>query len=176
MKKHALIAAITALSAIALPSAFAGSGKTFKQEVVVESTELFRDTEFQIDGFYHQFFGKHGNHKIHTGAGGGFGFNFIFARYFGVGIENFWTSESDATYHLNGFGILRYPIDALHIAPYGLIGGGAGLGNNSYGYFNLGAGLEVRFTPNIGTFVDSRWYVGSEAKGADLRAGLRLSF
>ncbi len=176
MKKHALIAAITALSAIALPSAFAGSGKTFKEPVPVETTELFRDTEFQVDAFYHQFFGKSGHHIINTGAGGGFGFNYIFARYFGIGIENFWTANNPATYHLGGVGILRYPIDALHIAPYALIGGGAGLGNTSYGYFNLGGGLEVRFTPNIGTFVDSRWYVGDPTRGADLRAGLRLSF
>lgn len=179
MKKHALIAAVTALSAIALSSAFAGSGKTFKEEVIIEEpTPLFRDFEFQIDGFYHQFFRKPGSdgHIIRTGAGGGFAFNYIFFRYFGVGVENFWTSNGPTSYHLGGYGILRYPIEALRLAPYVLVGGGAGLGNFSYGYFNVGGGLEFRITPNIGTFVDSRWYVGNPANGSDIRAGVRLSF
>lgn len=179
MKNPALIAIV--LSSIALSGAFAGPGKTFKEKIIVEpEPELFRDTEIQIDGFYHQFFAKptHSqDHIIRNGAGGGFGVNFIFARYFGVGVENFWTSNNDdSPYHLNGYGILRYPIDSLHIAPYGLVGGGAGLGNFSYGYFTVGGGLEIRFTPNIGTFVDSRWYVGNPANGSDLRAGVRLSF
>jgi len=179
MKKYALIAAMTALSAIALSNANAGDGKTFKDKVPVEpEVSLFRDTEFQFDGFYHQFFQKPGSdsHIIRTGAGGGFAFNYIFARYFGIGVENFWTSNGPTSYHLGGYGILRYPIESLHLAPYALIGGGAGLGNLSYGYFNVGGGLEYRFTPNIGTFVDSRWYIGNPANGADLRAGVRLSF
>lgn len=179
MKNLALT--VLALSAVALTGAFAGSGKSFKEKVVVvEETPLFRDQEFQIDGFYHQFFAKphHSqNHIIRNGAGGGFGFNYIFGRYFGIGVENYWTSNNNPTsYHLNGYGILRYPIESLHLAPYALVGGGAGLGSFSYGYFNVGGGLEIRFTPNIGTFVDSRWYVGNPANGADLRAGVRLSF
>ena len=179
MKKHALIALTVALSAIALPSAFAGSGKSFKKEVVIEEpTPLFRDFEFQIDGFYHQFFRKPGsaNHLIETGAGGGFAFNYIFFRYFGLGVENFWTANGPAVYHLGGYGILRYPIESLRLAPYALVGGGAGLGGTSFGYFNVGGGLEFRITPNIGTFVDSRWYVGNPANGSDIRAGVRLSF
>lgn len=179
MRKHALTIALSALSAIALStSVFAGSGKTFKEEVPVESTPLFRDTEFQIDGFYHQFFRKPGSdgHLIRTGAGGGLAFNYIFARYFGIGVENFFTANGPALYHVGGYGILRYPIEAAHLAPYVLFGGGAGLGNTSYGYFNVGGGLEVRITPHIGTFVDSRWYVGNPANGSDLRAGVRLSF
>lgn len=179
MKQHALIAILTAVAAIGATPAFAGSGKTFKQEVAPEPSSLFRDTEFQMDGFYHQFFAKPGHrsgHLIGTGAGGGFGLNFIFARYFGVGVENFFTANNPAVYFLNGYGILRFPIDAWHIAPYGLVGGGAGLGNTSFGYFNVGGGLEIRLTPHIGTFVDSRWYVGNPANGSDLRAGIRLSF
>jgi len=179
MKKLAIIAAV--LTSLALTGAYAGSGKTFKEKVTVEpEPELFRDFEYQVDGFYHQFFAKphHADkHIIRNGAGGGFALNYIFYRYFGVGVENYWTSNNNPTsYHLNGYGILRYPIDSLHIAPYGLVGGGAGLGSFSYGYFNVGGGLEIRFTPNIGTFVDSRWYIGNPANGADLRAGVRLSF
>lgn len=179
MKKHALIAITVALSAIALPSAFAGSGTSLKKEVVIEElTPLYRDFEFQIDGYYHQFFRKPGStsHLIRTGAGGGFAFNYIFFRYFGLGVENFWTANGPAVYHLGGHGILRYPIEFLRLAPYALAGGGAGLGGTSFGYFNLGGGLEFRITPNIGTFVDSRWYIGNPANGSDLRAGVRLSF
>jgi hypothetical protein len=176
MKK--LVLTSLALSALALTGAFAGPGKTFKEPVAPEPTPLFRDQEFQIDGFYHQFFRKPGSndHLIRTGSGGGFGFNYIFARYFGVGVENFWSANQPATYFLGGYGILRYPIESLHLAPYALVGGGAGLGSTSFGYFNVGGGLEIRITPNIGTFVDSRWYIGNPANGSDIRAGVRLSF
>jgi hypothetical protein len=179
MKKYVLTALALALSIGALPSVIAGPGKSFKKEVIIEEpTPLFRDFEFQIDGFYHQFFRKPGsaNHLIETGAGGGFAFNYIFFRYFGLGVENFWTANGPAVYHLGGYGILRYPIESLRLAPYALVGGGAGLGGTSFGYFNVGGGLEFRITPNIGTFVDSRWYLGNPTNGSDIRAGVRLSF
>lgn len=167
------------VAAITVPVAFAGpTGKSFKEPVPFdEPRQYFRDFEFQGDVYYHQFFRKPAEFRsIGTGAGGGFGFNYIFFRYFGVGVENFWTSNSDAVYHLNGYGILRFPIESIRLAPYGLVGGGAGLGQTSYGYFNVGGGLEFRITPNIGTFVDSRWYIGDNAAGSDLRAGLRFAF
>ena len=179
MKKLSLITTVIALSAVALTSATAGSGKTFKEsKEVIEPISLFRDTEFQVDAFYHQFFRKpsSADHIIRTGAGGGFAFNYIFARYFGIGVENFWTTNGPTSYHLGGYAIFRYPIESLRLAPYALVGGGAGLGNFSYGYANMGGGFEFRITPNIGTFVDSRWYIGNPANGSDIRAGLRLSF
>jgi len=171
-------------AAVALTSVIAGPVKSNKDVVRInEPVEMFRDQEFQFDLFYISTFRKPDGgrdadaHRIHTGAGGGLAFNYIFARYFGIGIENFLVSHNkNAPYHLGAYGILRCPIDAINLAPYALIGGGAGFGKHGYGYGSIGGGLEYRFTPNVGTFADARWMCGSPAKGSNLRAGFRFSF
>jgi opacity protein-like surface antigen len=83
--------------------------------------------------------------------GGGLGLNYIFARYFGIGIEqsvfgrNSGARPVDGNGNLNptfdpgDFGftrwqtaahlILRYPICQWNLAPYAMIGGGAQYGN-----------------------------------------------
>jgi len=169
-------------AAVALTSVIAGPVKEEKKVIVIEDQEsIFRDQEIQFDLFFVNTFRKPNHdadtYRIHTGAGGGFGVNFIFARYFGIGAENYLVANNkDAPYHLGGYGILRLPIDAINLAPYALFGGGGGLGKRAYGYGSMGGGLEYRFTPHIGTFADARWMCGTRAKGSNVRAGLRLSF
>ena len=141
---------------------------------------FFRDQELQLDAFYAQTFGptaSGGGQTIHTGPGGGFGVTGIFARYFGLGAENYWAANAGkADYVLGGYGLLRYPIESWKVAPYALIGGGAALTGNDFGFGSLGGGLEYRLTPNVGTFVDTRWYFGAPDNAAVLRTGLRLAF
>jgi len=179
MKHIATLLTTIIAATLALSSAFAGDGKTFKDYKEVEtSTSLFRDQELQIDGFFIQTFaGRTNGQEINTGPGGGFAINGIFARYFGLGVENYWSSNDNrGSYTLGGFGILRYPIDSLNIAPYVLVGGGAGFSKTNYGFGSLGLGAEYRFTKNLGTFVDGRWYYGAPDQAGVLRTGLRYSF
>jgi hypothetical protein len=179
MKKLLLTTSIVALS---LCGAFAGDGKSFKEvkTVVTPAPECrFRDMEFQVDGFYTQFWGSGGS-RFHTGAGGGFGLNFFFLRYFGIGYEAAWYSNNGTAEHMPVGGNLffRYPICAWNLAPYVLVGGGCAWDGDTVGYGNVGGGLEYRFTNHIGVFVDGRYFYGNKDFGnvANLRAGMRFAF
>ena len=178
-KKNKTMKKLTVLLALLVTSLAlqAGDGKSFK-ETVVTPTTVFRDVELQVDGFFLQTFaGKTEGQTINTGPGGGFAVNGIFARYFGVGVENAWYSNDNrSNYLLGGYGIFRYPIESLHLAPYALAGGGAGFGKTNYGYASLGIGVEYRFNSWVGTFVDGRWLLGAPDQAGLLRTGLRLAF
>lgn len=179
LKNLTKLALLTLLAAF-VTQTYAGDGKSFKEIVVIEEpTSLFRDQEIQLDAFFIQTFaGRTEGQTINTGPGGGFAVNGIFARYFGLGVENYWYSnDNHSNYNLGAYGIVRYPIDTINLAPYALIGGGAGfVGNNNYGYGSVGLGFEYRFTENIGTFVDGRWYFGAPDQAGVLRTGLRFAF
>jgi len=179
MKKLLLTTSIVALS---LCGAFAGDGKSYKEiktVVVPEPPCRFRDFEFQVDAFYTHFFGSHGS-VFHTGPGGGFGLNFFFFRYFGIGYEASWFDSGGVAFHLptGGNFFLRYPICSWNLAPYIMAGGGAAWDGDVHGYGNVGGGLEYRFTDHIGIFVDGRYFYGNEDFGnvANVRAGMRFAF
>jgi hypothetical protein len=176
--RYALVGALS-LAAGSFTPAFAGTdSKTFKDKVVIEASDCrFRDTEFQIDGFYTGFMGGRGS-TFKTGSGGGFGVNFFFARYFGIGYEASWYSNGGTAEHmpLNGNLFFRYPICSLNLAPYVMVGGGVGWDGTVVGYGNVGAGLEYRVTDHVGIFVDSRYFYGGSGNVANLRSGLRFAF
>ena len=109
MKKLLLTTSIVALSFL---DAFAGDGKSFKEVktvVVPEPTCRFRDMEWQIDAFYSHFWG---DAAVKGGPGGGFGVNFFFLRYVGIGYEASWFDNDGVAFHLpvGGNLFLRYPI------------------------------------------------------------------
>jgi hypothetical protein len=177
MKKLLLTTSIVALS---LCGAFAGDGKSFKEVKTVvtpEPTCLFRDMEWQVDGFYSGWIGSQGS-RFNTGSGGGFGLNFFFAKYFGIGYEAQWYSNAGTAEHLpvGGNFFLRYPICSLNLAPYVLVGGGAAWNGDCVGYGNVGIGLEYRFTSHIGVFTDGRYVYGGPGNVANIRAGMRFAF
>jgi hypothetical protein len=160
-------------------SAFAGTeSKSFKDKVPVAPEECrFRDMEFQLDTFYTGFFGSKGS-QLSTGSGGGFGLNFFFAKYFGIGYEAAWYDNNGTAEHLplGGNFFVRYPICSLNLAPYAMVGGGAAWDGTTIGYGNVGGGLEYRVTKNIGLFVDGRYFYGGSGNVANLRSGLRFAF
>ena len=75
-----------------------------------------------------------------TGSGGGFGVNFFFLRYFGIGYEAAWYDNDGTAQHLPVAGnfFLRYPICDWNLAPYVLVGGGGTWDMNGTGYGNVG--------------------------------------
>lgn len=158
---------------------FAGTySKSFKQPVIEEAVACFADNEFTFDVFAtYQHADSSGYYT--DGFGGGVGVNAFFARYFGIGVEGFWSEESaeDKVIHsVNGMAILRYPIDSICLAPY-VFGGGGGIFNsiNSEAYF-AGAGLEYRWSPTMGVFGDGRYTWTEENDVAIYRLGLRFAF
>lgn len=176
MKKFVL--SLLAVSLL-IPTAFAGDGKSFKatKEVIVEEDCRFRDMEFQIDAFYTGFVGTPGS-RLGTGSGGGFGVNFFFARYFGIGYEGAWYGNNGVGEHLpvGGNVFFRYPICSLNLAPYAMVGGGASWDGFGKGYGNVGGGLEYRLTNNIGLFGDSRYFYGGVGNVMNFRGGIRIAF
>jgi len=170
---------VLSVAALTLTSARAGTeSKSFKEKVVLAPEECrFRDMEFQLDTFYTGFFGSKGS-ELTTGSGGGFGLNFFFAKYFGIGYEAAWYDKNGTAEHLPLAGnfFIRYPICAINLAPYVMVGGGAGWDGTCIGYGNVGGGLEYRFTNNIGLFVDGRYFYGGSGNVANLRSGLRFAF
>jgi len=179
MKKMLALTGIAMMMAVT--ASFAGDGKTFdKKVVVVPETCKFRDMEFQIDAFYTGFASSRG--ALQTGSGGGFGLNFFFARYFGIGYEAAWYSNdgNGAKLPVGGNLFFRYPICSWNLAPYVMVGGGAAWSSawdGTVGYGNVGGGLEYRLTDHIGLFGDSRWFYGNQStSAANFRAGLRYAF
>ena len=173
-----IILSTLAVAAMAFGTLHAGQeSKSFKKVVVEPETCRFRDTEFQIDAFYSGFVGSKDSH-FSTGSGGGFGLNFFFARYFGIGYEAQWYSNNGQAQHLPLAGNLffRYPICAWNLAPYVLVGGGGTWNGYGTGYGNVGAGVEYRVTNNIGLFADGRYFYGGTGNVANIRGGLRVAF
>lgn len=161
---------------------FAYGGSDFKSFKTVEDVQvapLFRDTELQLDTYYVQVFAPQAsNLAVNTGPGGGFGVNAFFAKYFGLGVENFWyANDGSSSYFLLGNLYFRYPIEALRVAPYVVVGGGAGfLTHSQVGFGTVGGGLEYRVTRNIGLFTEGRYLFGMPNTGATLRSGVKFSF
>jgi hypothetical protein len=159
MKKYIITGV---MAAVAATSAFAGTTTASKEVAPVEAPCLFRDNELQLDlfglgdfykgangNFFNSLTGAGGESRQFSGRpgwGGGLGLNYIFARYFGVGIEqslfgrnsgsyNATTGTGDAfdygytRWQTTGNLIFRYPICQWNLAPYLLLGGGAQYGN-----------------------------------------------
>ena len=175
---------ITLLVAIAafVPSSQAGTeAKSFKEKAVMETeTCRFRDTEFQLDVFgafaANPQFTTHGE-TLNTGVGGGGAANFFFARYFGVGIEALWYGNGGAAEHMFlGNAFFRYPICKWNVAPYVMVGGGAGLDHENVGFVAVGGGMEYRLTDHIGIFSDGRAFLGAPNVIGMTRVGLRFAF
>lgn len=181
MKKLTLALLTVAITAT---GAFAGSGKTFKEVVTVVTDDCaFRANELQVDAFASALFYNSGR----PGWGGGLGINYFLTEYIGIGLEqgidgreSSGGSSSYAEWTTIGNLFLRYPICSLNLAPYGLVGGGAGYAANKsgHGFGHVGGGLEYRVTDNIGLFSDARYaYSSEEPKTAVIgRAGVRFAF
>lgn len=160
------------------------AGSDNKKNVVPEETCLFRDNELQVDAFGAGAFYKNGR----PGWGGGLGLNYVFSRYFGIGVEQDLVGRNDngsssyAEWSTIGNVFLRYPICSWNLAPYAMAGGGAFYGTaKSVGFGHVGGGIEYRVTKNIGIFSDARWlFTGNgnnDHSGAILgRAGVRVAF
>jgi hypothetical protein len=123
------------------------------------------------------------------GWGGGLGINYIFARYFGIGIEqsvfgrNSGNAKNastglinDPNYDVGNYGytrwqttanlILRYPICQWNLAPYLIVGGGAQYGNVpniDYGQVVNDAAAEAGFPLNPG--VQNRYRMAGQGFG-----------
>jgi opacity protein-like surface antigen len=178
MKKAPLFTATIILSAAA--TAMAAEWMQYDQ------SDRYRNNEASLDLFgsvsinqetINHFSGKRVTHDGRLGAG--LGANFFFNRYVGIGGDAY-SEDTDMHFVDSASGSLigRLPIGKTGLAPYVFGGGGHRFDPADRWFAQVGAGLEFRFTPNVGIFADGRYVIieqGTPNYGVG-RAGLRLSF
>lgn len=102
--------------------------------------------------------------------------NYFFNQFVGVGAETY-ADAFNKPYLLNGLGEVRYPLEWLSLAPYGFFGLGRQWTYSAQWLINLGGGVEWRFAPKTGAFVDVRHVFATNTSDYTmLRFGLRLVF
>lgn len=181
-----------ALATIVTAPVFADSGpshvttrkrETIKKEYDFVDRELFRDQETSVDIFGMYVDGdSFGRYK--SGFGGGLGVNHFFMKYVGAGVEaNWWEGDRppsldhEVVSTLSGSGILRWPIEKFHLAPYGFGGIGRHFSHVDQMSFHIGGGLEYRFTHHLGVFGDIRHVMPEDDNDFEaLRMGVRWVF
>jgi len=179
IKPNQILISVTLLVLATLPGFAMDSTTTVDQGGKYRATEtsvdvfgtgsISQETVNRITGF-----GYHEDLEL----GMGVGVNHFFTRNFGFGAEAY--SESTRRHFIDsasGNFILRFPIGETGLAPYALIGGGRQFDPIELWFGQVGAGLEYRFTPKIGTFADASFVITDGAKDHGLvRAGLRFAF
>jgi hypothetical protein len=154
--------------------------------VVTNETEpMYRDQEFSIDAFGslslgEQFIDKISSDRIRKNGrlGAGAGVNLFFAKNVGIGADA-WSEDTRGQFidNVSGSLIVRLPIGNSGLAPYVFGGGGYEFEPVDQAYGHFGAGLEIRFNPHVGIFVDARYIVPRKTDDFGLgRAGFRFSF
>jgi len=148
-------------------------GPIFQADEV--SLDLFGSVAVPRDTLYNMSW----NRLNDTGRlGAGAGVNYFMTRYIGIGGDA-WTENTAQRFIDNTSGslIIRIPIDAIHIAPYGFGGGGYQFDYDNAAFLHAGAGLDIRLTHNFGLFVDARYIWPRDHADFGLgRAGIRITF
>lgn len=148
------------------------------------SAPRYTAQELSFDAFGSYLAGERKFNKLfetnirHGSWGGGVGLNYFFIRELGVGVDmNIPDNGGNFIDSVSGSLIARWPLDPSGFAPYIFGGGGRGTDPVWEWQGHAGVGMEYRFNPATGIFVDGR-YVWHD-KSYDrllLRAGLRLVF
>jgi hypothetical protein len=170
-----------------------GSGLVRAQEVALTNaapqnaidTALYRACELSVEGFGVGTLDEHTldhltGHRIRENGRLGFGggLEFFFNRYIGIEGEGFSEGAShDFVDSAGGNLVFRLPIGQSGFSPYVFGGGGHQWDPVDTAYCDGGAGLEYRFTPHFGLFVDGR-YVFTDRTGnyGMARLGAKFSF
>jgi hypothetical protein len=146
---------------------------------------LYRDQEFTVDFFGGGTLDEHDVNHVNgsriredgrLGLGGGG--SFFFVR--NLGIEGEVYTENPQGHFIDetsGSLVLRVPLGEGGLAPYIFGGGGHLFDPVPSNFGQAGAGLEYRFSPHFGVFVDGRWVITEDIGNYGMgRAGLRLAF
>jgi hypothetical protein len=149
------------------------------------SPELYRSQELSVDLFGVGTLGEStiehlSAHRFNRDSnwGAGAGMNYFFCRNLGIGGDAFSTGlEGAFVDNASGNLILRWPITQTGLSPY--IYGGAGYQfDSAKKWFGQGGvGLEYRFCPHTGLFIDARAMAPESTRYTGVaRLGLRVSF
>ncbi len=113
-----------------------------------------------------------------TRLGAGLGINYFINRYIGIGGDVY--SEDTRGNFINSAEanlILRLPLGQSGFAPYAFGGGGRQFAMAREWFGQFGVGMEYRFTPHVGVFLDARLVLPNEVKEYGVaRFGMRFAF
>jgi len=148
------------------------------------AAEKFTAAELSMDAFGSYTAAERRFNKLfetnirHGDWGGGVGLNYFFTRQIGIGADiNIPDNGGNFIDQAVGSLIVRLPFESTGLSPYIFGGGGRGTDPSWEWLGHAGIGLEYRFNPATGIFLDGR-YVWAD-KSFDrllLRAGVRLVF
>jgi hypothetical protein len=146
---------------------------------------LYRASELSLDGFGSASIGKYtldhpsGNRVRHnTRLGAGAGINYFITRNIGISADAY-SENTTGTFIDNASAnlTLRLPLGQSGFAPYVFGGGGRCFDTVKTWFGQAGAGMEYRFTPHVGIFLDARGVVPNETKYYGVaRLGMRFAF
>lgn len=114
------------------------------------------------------------NNSDHRAWGPGAAGNYFFTQNFGAGAE-IYGDAFNKPYLLNIMGEARYPIESLSLAPYAFAGVGRQWTYAAQWLGHIGGGVEYRFNPKTGVFVDARHVFAGQDYNL-VRFGFRLLF
>jgi hypothetical protein len=150
-----------------------------------EQTDLYRGNELSVDAFGTASLGQYNiehpsNREIRqdTKFGAGAGLSYYITRYIGIGAEAYsqnttGTFIDSASANL----MLRLPLGQSGFAPYIFGGGGHQFDQTDFWFGQAGGGMEYRFCPHMGVFLDARAVWPNETKNYGVaRLGLRFAF
>ena len=148
------------------------------------STPLYTAAELSFDAFGSYVAGERHLSKLfdtnirHGTWGGGVGLNYFFIRNLGIsGDINIGDNGGKFVDQALGSLVARFPLDPSGFAPYIFGGGGRGFDPAWEWLGHAGVGIEYRFNPATGLFVDGRYiWADKTFDRLFLRAGLRLVF
>jgi hypothetical protein len=150
-----------------------------------EQPDLYRGNELSVDAFGTASLGQYNiehpsNREIRqdTKFGAGAGLSYYITRYIGIGAEAYsqnttGTFIDSASANL----MLRLPLGQSGFAPYIFGGGGHQFDQTDFWFGQAGGGMEYRFCPHMGVFLDARAVWPNETKNYGVaRLGLRFAF
>ncbi len=147
--------------------------------------DLYRAKEFSVDGFGSGSVSRYTIDHVsrsrvrqNTRLGVGAGVNYYFSQNFGIGGDVYAEDTHGSFIDSTSLSFLyRLPLGQSGFAPYAFGGGGREFDGVDTWFLQAGLGMEYRFTPHIGVFVDGRGVVPKETKYYGVaRLGMRFAF
>lgn len=152
---------------------------------LAEENELYRANELSVDVFGSGSVSKYTVDHVsrarvqqNTRLGVGAGVNYFFTQNMGLSADAYVEDTKGATIDSASLSFTyRLPLAQSGFAPYAFGGGGRNFENVRTWFAQVGLGVEYRFTPHVGMFLDARGVVPDETKYYTVgRLGMRFSF
>jgi hypothetical protein len=155
------------------------------ENVSSDQGNYYRSSELSVDAFGTGSLGEYTldhlssdrvRQNIRFGAGAGI--NYFLTRNIGIGADAY-SENTTGPFIDNASGslILRLPLGQSGFAPYIFGGGGHQFDMAQMWFGQAGGGMEYRFTPHMGVFIDVRGVLPNETKLYGVaRVGLRFAF